>query len=154
MRYLPDAPNHTLPKQTLSPELRDLCTQAAARLETLGLSPKEAKSRLWDTIKDAVPSEPLGEADLARITPEIIAAAERDVRRHRESNARAAAALTQAEERFTKGQLLKSNGNCRSCGQAVRFIRNAETGKSPPSNLDGTSHFATCPQAGQWRRTK
>lgn len=154
MRYLADAPNQAPApplKQTLSPELATLCTQAATRLETLGLSPKEAKRRLWDTIKEAVPGEPIGEADLARVTPEVIAAAEADVKRHRESNTRAASALaaSEAEAAGTK----RAHSACRSCGQPIRWQRTP--GKShTPVNLDGQPHWATCPQRDQWRRSR
>jgi len=57
--------------------------------------------------------------------------------------------------------------NCRSCGEAIVWIK-TQKGKSMPCNTekitivteDGqvvtgrTSHFATCPQAGQWRKDK
>jgi hypothetical protein len=53
-------------------------------------------------------------------------------------------------------------GKCRSCGAEVVFVTNPKTGKSPPYNptevtVDGkthkagASHFATCPQAPDWR---
>lgn len=42
---------------------------------------------------------------------------------------------------------------CRSCGAEVWWAR-MSSGRSMPVNRDKTSHFATCPQAGQWRRGK
>lgn len=40
-------------------------------------------------------------------------------------------------------------GACRSCGAPVVW---GELGHRPhPFNPDGTSHFATCPQADAWR---
>jgi hypothetical protein len=44
-------------------------------------------------------------------------------------------------------------GNCRSCGAPVVWVVNPKTGKRPPYNEDGTSHFATCPQAAAWKGT-
>ena len=40
--------------------------------------------------------------------------------------------------------------NCRSCGAEITW----ETidGKWHPYNLNGTSHFDTCPQANSWRK--
>lgn len=40
---------------------------------------------------------------------------------------------------------------CRSCGAPVRWTVTAK-GKRMPVDPDGTSHFATCPQADGWRR--
>ena len=42
---------------------------------------------------------------------------------------------------------------CRSCAAAILW---AETplGKHAPLNQDGSSHFSTCPNAGDWRRKK
>lgn len=42
-------------------------------------------------------------------------------------------------------------GTCRSCGAMVVWVLNPKTGKRPPYNADGTSHFATCPQAPSWK---
>lgn len=43
---------------------------------------------------------------------------------------------------------------CRSCGAKVVWIQ-LPTGSRMPVNLDSReSHFATCPQADQWRRKK
>lgn len=40
---------------------------------------------------------------------------------------------------------------CRSCGAPVEW-RMTAAGKRSPYDLDGTSHFATCPDAARWRR--
>jgi hypothetical protein len=42
---------------------------------------------------------------------------------------------------------------CRSpkCGAVVVFATNPKTGKTPPYDLDGTPHFATCPDAESFR---
>lgn len=42
-------------------------------------------------------------------------------------------------------------GRCRSCHAAVMWTT-TPAGKASPIDADGTSHFATCPQADQWRR--
>ena len=42
-------------------------------------------------------------------------------------------------------------GNCRTCGAPIVWVVNPETGKRPPYDLDGVSHFATCPQSKTWR---
>jgi hypothetical protein len=40
---------------------------------------------------------------------------------------------------------------CTSCRENIRWIVTAN-GKRMPANLDGSSHFATCPNADQHRR--
>lgn len=40
---------------------------------------------------------------------------------------------------------------CRSCGAAIMWVE-TKRGKRAPINPDGTSHFASCPQADSWRR--
>jgi hypothetical protein len=42
-------------------------------------------------------------------------------------------------------------GRCRSCGAEVVFARNPYTGKVPPYDPDGAPHFASCPDADEWR---
>jgi len=44
--------------------------------------------------------------------------------------------------------------DCRSCGARILFVRSLRTGKLAPLDPDGTSHFATCPEAAAWRRTR
>jgi hypothetical protein len=40
---------------------------------------------------------------------------------------------------------------CRGCGAVIAFAETAR-GKLMPIDIDGTSHFATCPQAERFRR--
>lgn len=40
---------------------------------------------------------------------------------------------------------------CRACGASIRFESTA-SGKLMPVDADGTSHFATCPQAERFRK--
>lgn len=42
---------------------------------------------------------------------------------------------------------------CRSCRAEIRWAR-TPVGRSAPLNADGTSHFATCPDAASWRARK
>ena len=42
-------------------------------------------------------------------------------------------------------------GACRSCAAPVLWVETVR-GKRAPLNADGTSHFATCPQAASWRK--
>lgn len=43
---------------------------------------------------------------------------------------------------------------CRSCGAEIVWDKHPKTGKPHPFNPDGTSHFATCPDAKRWRGKK
>lgn len=43
--------------------------------------------------------------------------------------------------------------NCRSCGARVFWIKTV-AGKNMPVDPDGTSHFATCPNAAKHRKAK
>lgn len=45
-------------------------------------------------------------------------------------------------------------GHCRSCDAPVLWYTSVKSGKRSPFNADGTSHFANCPQAGEWRKPK
>jgi hypothetical protein len=42
---------------------------------------------------------------------------------------------------------------CASCRDTIRWIV-TDNGKRMPVNLDGTSHFVTCPNADQHRRRR
>jgi len=42
---------------------------------------------------------------------------------------------------------------CRSCRALVTWVK-TEKGKWMPVDPDGTSHFATCPNANDWRKKK
>lgn len=44
-------------------------------------------------------------------------------------------------------------GHCRTCGAEVAWCR-TPAGRPAPVNMDGVSHFATCPQADQHRRPR
>lgn len=43
---------------------------------------------------------------------------------------------------------------CRSCGAPVIFHCSDAHHKKAPFERDGTPHFATCPQAGAWRKKR
>jgi hypothetical protein len=45
------------------------------------------------------------------------------------------------------------SGICRGCGAKVIWIV-TKAGRNMPVDSDGTSHFATCPQAKQFRKRK
>ena len=45
-----------------------------------------------------------------------------------------------------------SRGECRSCHEQVVFVTNEWTGKTPPFDLDGVSHFERCVDADRWRQ--
>ena len=49
------------------------------------------------------------------------------------------------------GATLGEAGKCRSCGSDIFWGYNEKSQKRMPTNPDGVSHFATCPQAEQWR---
>jgi hypothetical protein len=44
-------------------------------------------------------------------------------------------------------------GPCRSCGARIRWAVTTK-GARAPLNPDGTSHFATCPDADRWRKKR
>ena len=43
--------------------------------------------------------------------------------------------------------------SCRGCGSTIFWIKTA-AGKMMPVDPDGTSHFATCPEALRFRKKK
>lgn len=45
-------------------------------------------------------------------------------------------------------------GHCRSCGAEIMWTINEKSGRRSPVNLDGVSHFATCPDAAKWRKRR
>lgn len=57
------------------------------------------------------------------------------------------------EETYSAGspRAGEQTSKCRSCSATIIW-RIAKRGKRMPYNEDGTSHFATCPDAEQWRR--
>ena len=46
---------------------------------------------------------------------------------------------------------MNTETKCKSCGKPIEWKPFPSTGKLHPYNLDGTSHFSTCPHAHQWR---
>jgi hypothetical protein len=48
--------------------------------------------------------------------------------------------------------------DCRSCGAPIVWVRTVAGYRMPvnaaPGELDGESHFATCPHADAWRKKK
>lgn len=67
----------------------------------------------------------------------------------------ARAAQRAAEAGFTipEGWQVSDLGACRSCGERIAWCI-TPAGKRAPVDPDGTSHFATCPQADRWRRKR
>ena len=49
------------------------------------------------------------------------------------------------------GWTADNEGRCRSCGAEILWCLTA-AGKKAPIDRDGRSHFATCPDAAEWRR--
>lgn len=47
----------------------------------------------------------------------------------------------------------KNGGECRSCRAPIRWARNDQSGRMSPFDLDGKSHFRSCPNADQHRST-
>jgi len=45
-----------------------------------------------------------------------------------------------------------SPSHCRSCGAKMLWVESVKNQRPAPINPDGTSHFATCPQADRWRK--
>lgn len=50
-------------------------------------------------------------------------------------------------------KMVGDRGTCRGCGADVVFVL-LPSGKRPPFNYDGESHFATCPDAARFRTTQ
>ena len=48
---------------------------------------------------------------------------------------------------------LVSIAHCRGCGAPISWAR-TPSGRSAPLDRDGTSHFATCPDADRFRRSQ
>lgn len=46
-----------------------------------------------------------------------------------------------------------SRGECRSCHEQVVFVRQP-SGRVPPFNMTGLSHFESCPDADAWRSSE
>jgi hypothetical protein len=42
-------------------------------------------------------------------------------------------------------------GTCRGCQAEIWWAKHPTSGRAHPFNADGVSHFATCPNAGEFR---
>lgn len=49
-----------------------------------------------------------------------------------------------------EGYTFDNRGSCRACGAPLAWCL-TRAGKRAPLNPDGTSHFATCPEASRFR---
>lgn len=45
-------------------------------------------------------------------------------------------------------------GTCRGCHLGIWWAKHPTSGRAHPYNLDGVSHFATCPKADRFRPRK
>lgn len=52
-----------------------------------------------------------------------------------------------------EGWYVVSIASCRGCAASIAWAR-TPAGRSAPLNRDGTSHFATCPNADAFRRIR
>ena len=43
---------------------------------------------------------------------------------------------------------------CRGCGAKIYFVSTKKKGVTMPVNPDGETHFATCPEAGKFRKAR
>lgn len=55
--------------------------------------------------------------------------------------------------RYPDGWTPDNSGRCRSCAAPVLWCI-TPAGRRAPVDPDGTSHFATCPEATQWRKPR
>lgn len=145
-------------KPTLSLECVEAARCASRVLVSEGLMAEyHAKARLWSFIEGEMRREIQGDFTLDQITPQIIEAAARDLRKHLIENARLSASIAEQEQimrDFEAVQPRRAHATCRSCGAHVRWEKHPYTNKPHPVNLDSTSHFSTCPQAKNWRSKK
>lgn len=144
-------------QKPLAPALSIASIDAARRAvrvlvsEGIFASEAEARSRLWPEIQDTARREILGDFTLDQITPGIIAAAARELRRQRAQNAQVSRALVEAEERAATG--LRRASATHNCGAPIYWDKHPNTGRPHPFNLDGSSHLATCPDP-KWSTKK
>ena len=47
--------------------------------------------------------------------------------------------------------IVGDKGRCRGCGAEIWWVK-TKRGKPAPYDVDGLSHFATCPEAGRFRK--
>ena len=52
-----------------------------------------------------------------------------------------------------EGYAFTNTGTCSACSAPLSWCT-TKAGKRAPLNPDGTSHFADCPEAGRFRRTR
>lgn len=128
---------------------RALLEQAAARL---GMDVLYLRRRLWSGVMArvtarAVPPRP----DRPAHTAWDIADAWGELRLDLRQVAQARASITEAEEKAASATVYRANGKCKSCFAPVHW-RMTDAGRPSPHNLDGTSHFSTCPHAARHRR--
>ena len=45
-------------------------------------------------------------------------------------------------------------GSCKGCGARILWVYHKDTSRNTPYDSDGVSHFATCPQAAEFRKRK
>jgi hypothetical protein len=52
-----------------------------------------------------------------------------------------------------EGYTFQRRGRCASCAALISWLK-TPIGRTGPWNVDGTSHFASCPEANKWRKRK
>lgn len=55
--------------------------------------------------------------------------------------------------RRPEGWTIRGTGVCRACSARISWAE-TPTGRTAPLDPDGTSHFATCPDAERFRRSR
>lgn len=58
------------------------------------------------------------------------------------------------EELLKQGYVFGSAGNCRGCGARILWFRTPQQKPAPFNPITYESHWATCPNASQFRTTK
>lgn len=60
-----------------------------------------------------------------------------------------------AEQRERMAALLKhvgEPGRCKGCSAAITWVRHLDSGRTTPYDIDGLNHFASCPEAKQFKK--
>lgn len=47
----------------------------------------------------------------------------------------------------------KNVSQCKACGAVIQWVK-TEKGKFTPINSDGSTHWATCPEANRFKKVK
>lgn len=140
-----------------SPDLEQLATISRCLVTYLSERSRrpavEVKRRLWAYVLDLRAARARPDRDPPKLCASDLATAYLRLRRDLSDATRANADLAAAEERAAAGHTYSANGTCRSCGQPIHW-RLTEAGRRSPHNLDGSSHFASCPQADHWRKSR